>query len=336
MDKKELIAVQIRNAKGHFVTLLNYGAIIQQFVVKNRHGEEQDIVLGFDKADEYLANAYLQAYPYMGAVIGRYANRIKGGQFNLEDQTYTLFLNAGESCLHGGATGFDKKVWDIIETDDNGVTFQYYSEDGEENFPGDLAVQLSFVWTDNDELILTYQADTDEATPVNLTHHSYFNLSPKGGSIADHLHQMPASYYLEQDSDWAATGNLLPVAGSPRDFRTAKRFGENWDPAEGYDQSFVLDKKEGELTLASITSEKDGGLSLRVYTTTPVAHVYTAKYLNVKNGKKGRDYSAFDAFCVETQHHPNALNIPSFPDTILRPGELYTQTTIYKVVVDKT
>jgi len=337
VDKKEVIAVQLTNIKGHYVTLYNYGTIIQQFVVKNRKGEEQDIVLGFDRFEDYISPDYLAAYPYFGTIIGRYANRIKDGKFTLDGDIYQLSLNAEGNCLHGGINGFDKKVWDITEVDEQRakVTFQYFSEDGEEGFPGDLVIQLSFEFTDHDELILTYEADTDEATPVNLTHHSYFNLSPQGGSIADHLHQINASHYLEQDNEWAVTGNLLPVEGTSHDFRTPKRFGENWDANEGYDQSYVLDKTYGDLTLASTTTEKESGLSLRIYTTEPVAHVYTAKYLNVKRGKGGKDYHPFEAFCVETQHHPNAINIPAFPDTVLRPEELYTQTTIYKVSVEK-
>ncbi|MES2652254.1 MAG: aldose epimerase family protein [Bacteroidota bacterium] len=334
VDKKEVIAVELRNNKGNFVKIFNYGTIINQFVVKNSKGEEQDIVLGFDQFEDYISPAYLESYPYFGAIIGRYANRIKDGKFTLDGVDHQLATNGGSCCLHGGNIGFDRKVWDIIETSDQPrakVTFQYFSLDGEESFPGDLAIQLTFEFTNNDELILTYQADTDEATPINLTHHSYFNLSAAGGKIINHIHQMNASYYLEQDADWAVTGKLLPVAGTTHDFMKPKLIGSNWNEKEGYDQTFVLDKEYGTLTLASKTTETNSGLSLLVYTTEPVAHLYTAKYLSVKNGKGGRDYNEFDAFCVETQHHPNAVNIPHFPSTILRPDEVYTQTTIYKI-----
>ncbi|MFI5453120.1 aldose epimerase family protein [Pedobacter sp. UC225_61] len=335
IDKKEVIAVELSNDKGSLVKIFNYGTIINQFIVKNAKGEQQDIVLGFDKFEDYISPAYLSNYPYFGAIIGRYANRIKNGQFNIDGIDYQLAKTNGNDCLHGGKIGFDKKMWDIISVGEEphaSVTFQYFSLDGEENFPGDLAVQLTFELTNNDELILTYQADTDEATPINLTHHSYFNLSPTGGNIGKHIHQMNASNYLEQDYNYVVTGKLIPVENTAHDFRKEKAFETDWDATEGYDQTFVLDKEYGSLTLASKTNETSSGLSLLVYTTEPVAHLYTAKYLDVKNGKGGRDYNAYDAFCVETQHHPNGLNIPHFPSTILRPEEIYTQTTIYKVL----
>lgn len=330
---KEVSAIELRNNCGSYVRLFNYGTIIQKFVVKNANGDEQDIVLGFDDFESYTSEAYLSSYPYLGAVIGRYANRIKGGKFTIDGITYQVPQNNGKDCLHGGNTGFDKKVWDIIELSDSpqaNVTFQYYSVDGEEGFPGDLAVQLRFELTDHNELILTYRADTDEATAINLTHHSYFNLSPNGDQVMDHVHQMPASYVLEQDDNAVVTGKLIDVRDTHHDFRQGKAIGEGWDEENGYDQTYVLDKEYGTLTLASKTTVP-GGLTLSVYSTEPVAHLYTAKYLNVKNGKSGRNYGKFDAFCVETQHHPNAINIQHFPNTILRPGETYTQTTIYKV-----
>lgn len=337
IDEKEVIAVELSNDKGTLVKIFNYGTIISQFIVKNAKGELQDIVLGFDNFDQYVSDEYLANYPYLGAIIGRYANRIKNGQFSIDGVDYQLAKTNGEDCLHGGKAGFDKKMWDIVNLSDEpnaSVTFQYFSLDGEEGFPGDLAIQLTFELTNNNELILTYQADTDEATPINLTHHSYFNLSPDLSPITKHVHLMNASNYLEQDSNYVVTGKLIPVEGTYHDFRKGKVIDENWNAVEGYDQTYVLDKTYGELTLASKTTEANSGLSLSVYTTEPVAHLYTAKYLNVKNGKGGRDYNEFDAFCVETQHHPNGLNIPHFPTTILRPEEVYGQVTIYKVTTD--
>lgn len=334
IDEKEVIAVELYNDKGTLVSIYNYGTIISKFIVQNAKGEMQDIVLGFDHFDQYVSDEYLANYPYLGAIIGRYANRIKNGKFNIDGVDYQLAKTNGEDCLHGGFKGFDKKVWDIVSTSEEpnaSVTFQYFSLDGEENFPGDLAVQLTFELTNNNELILTYQADTDEATPINLTHHSYFNLSPTLGQVTGHLHQMNASNYLEQDSNYVVTGKLIPVEGTYHDFRKGKIIGQNWNAEEGYDQTYVLDKTYGELTLASKTSEANSGLTLSIYTTEPVAHLYTAKYLNVKNGKGNQDYKEFDAFCVETQHHPNGINLPQFPSTLLRPDEVYSQVTIYKV-----
>ena len=335
IDEKEVIAIELQNDKGSFVKIFNYGTIINQFVVTNAKGEKQDIVLGFDHFEQYLDKDYLTNYPYFGAVIGRYANRIKNGLFEVDSYEYQLAKNNNNDCLHGGNEGFDKKVWDIIQITEEPnatVTFQYYSEDGDENFPGDLVVQLTFEFTNHDELILTFQADTDEATPVNLTHHSYFNLSPTGEKVNDHTHQMNASHYLEQGENFVVTGKLLPVEGTNHDFRKAKAIAKDWDAESGYDQSYVLDKEYGTLTLASKTTSQKSGISLLVYTTEPGIQFYTAKHLKVKHGKGGKDYNEFDAFCVEPQHHPNAVNIPSFPNTILRPEEIYTQTTIYKVI----
>jgi aldose 1-epimerase len=338
IDGEEVIAIELNNSKGTYVKIFNYGAIINQFVVKNAKGEKQDIVLGFDTFDGYLNPAYLAKYPYLGAIIGRYANRIKNGKFSIDDKTYQLAQNAGENTLHGGLVGFDKKVWDIVEIMDgpqSSVTLQYESADGEENFPGNLIVDLTFELTENDELILSYEAETDQATAINLTHHGYFNLAPEGGNVKNHKQQIFASHYLEQDDNYSVTGKLIPVEGTPLDFTKPKAIGQDWNKDEGYDQTFVLDKIYGDLSLASKTIEEESGLILSVYTTEPVAHLYTAKYLEVKNGKGERDYGSFGAFCVETQHHPNAVNIPEFPSTILRPEDLYTQTTIYKVSLNK-
>ncbi len=336
INEKEIFNIELSNNKGNYVKIFNYGTIVNQFVVTNKNGVKQDIVLGFDNFLAYLNPVYLANYPYFGATIGRYANRIKNAEFNLNNTNYKLNKNDGNNCLHGGTVGFDKKVWDIIATSQapyNSVTFQYFSLDGEEGFPGDLAIQLTFAFTDFDELILTYQADCDEATPINLTHHSYFNLAANGENITKHLQQIYASHYLAQDNNFVVTGELLPVAGTLHDFRAGKLINENWDEEQGYDQTYVLDKTYGTLSLATKTSHPNSGLTLAVYTTEPVAHLYTGKHLAVKDGKNGKNYTAFDGFCIETQHHPNAINILNFPNTVLQAGAVYNQTTIYKIIV---
>lgn len=331
IEGKEVLGIELTNTQGTYVKIYNYGAILNKFIVTNKHGVKQDIVLGFDEFEQYISEDYLNNYPYLGAIIGRYANRVKNGRFVIDGVTHQLSQAKGGDCLHGGVIGFDKKVWDVLSTIDPSVTLQYVSPAGEENFPGTLTVQLTFKLTDDNELILDFKASTDEATAINLTHHSYFNLAAKGGSIANHIHRMPASNYLEQDDNYAVTGKLIPVEGTIHDFLGAKAIGQDWDPEEGYDQTYVLDKPYGEFALASETSEVESGLKFSVYTTEPVAHLYTAKYLGVKGGKGGQDYGPFEAFCVETQHHPNGINIPSFPSTVLRPGQTYKQTTIYKI-----
>jgi aldose 1-epimerase len=324
IDGKEVFAVELINSQGSAVKVYNYGGIISQFVITNAAGRKQDILLGFDDISGYINEDYLANYPFLGVVIGRYSNRIKDGKFNVEGINYQLTSN-----LHGGDNGFDKKVWDILPTIDPSLTLQYISPAGEENFPGNLTVQLTIKLSDEDELILDYKASTDLATPVNLTHHSYFNLSETGGNVGMHHHRMAASKYLQQDEDYVATGVILPVEGTSHDFLGGKLIGADWDPAEGYDQSYVLDKPYAELGLASETTLD--GLKLEVYTTEPIAHFYTGKYLDVANGKGGKPYGKFEGFCVETQHYPNSVNVEEFPDTILMPGDTYHQTTIYKV-----
>lgn len=336
VDEKEVIAIELSNSKGTYVKLFNYGTIINKFIVKNAQGDDQDIVLGFDDIGGYLTEDYLANYAYFGAVVGRYANRIKNGEFEVDGISYQVPQNNGNDCLHGGNEGFDRKVWDIIEVTQEpnpSVTFHYYSVDGEEGFPGDLAVQLRFTLTENNELILTYQADTDEATPINLTHHSYFNLSTNEDDVKSHFHQMNASNWLAQDDNFVVTGKLIPVEGTHHDFRKGKTISEGWDEVNGYDQTYALDKTYGDLSFASKTSSESSGLSLSVYSTEPIAHFYTAKYNQVENGKSGKSYGEFSGFCVETQHAPNSVNIPEFPSTILQPEEIYHQTTIYKVEV---
>lgn len=326
IDGKEVFALELKNSKGSYVTIYNYGGIINNFVVTNAAGDKQDIVLGFDDFNSYLSDDYLENYPYLGVIVGRYSNRIKDGQFSISGKSYQL-----TKSLHGGESGFDKKVWDILPTVDPSLTLQYVSVANEENFPGTLTVQVTFKLSEEDELTLDYKATTDAATPVNLTHHSYFNLETHSGNVANHHHRMPASNYLAQDEEYIVTGQVLPVEGTIHDFRAGKTIGQDWDPEEGYDQSYVLDKPYGELALASETTAASSGLKLEIYTTEPVAHLYTAKYLNVEKGKGGKDYHPFEAFCVETQHAPNSVNVPGFPDTVLMPGQTYTQTTIFKV-----
>lgn len=328
IGEKEVFAVQLTNKRGTTVKIYNYGGIISEFMITNSAGDKQDIVLGFDDIDGYLNEDYLANYPYMGVIVGRYSNRIKEGKFSIEGKDYQLTNN-----LHGGTEGFDKKVWDILPTTDPSLTLQYISRAGEEDFPGNLTVQVTFKLTDADELVLDYRATTDATTALNLTHHTYFNLLPEGGNVRSFHHRMPASNYLEQDNDYVVTGNIIPVEGTIHDFLGPKPIGQDWDSAEGYDQSYVLDKPYGEFGMASETIEPENGLKLEIFTTEPIAHFYTAKYLNVENGKGDRDYHKFQAFCVETQHYPNSVNVPAFPTTLLLPGELYKQTTVFKVTV---
>ncbi len=321
----------LRNEKGTSVSITNYGAIITSFILRNNRFGSKDIVLGFDKVEDYLAEEYLSAYPYFGSAVGRYANRIKDGEFHIDGQKYTVAKNKGNDHLHGGIEGFDKKVWEFESGNDQQLRLKYLSPDGEEGYPGNLEAGLYFELTNDDELVYEYFATTDQPTAVNLTHHSYINLDGND-HIGSQLVKINASTLLEQDDNFVVTGNKIPVEGSQYDFRELKRIDKNWNAADGYDQSFVLDKNDYSCTLAAEAFSEISQIKLEVYTTEPLVHFYTGKWIAPMAGKNGNRYGPFSGFCFETQKHPNAINIPSFPNTILRPGENYYTKTIYKVI----
>lgn len=320
------------NANGTEVCITNYGAIITAFRIRMRNGSVNDIVLGFDDVESYFSPAYLAAYPYLGAVIGRYGNRIGHGIFTLDGKTYELARNNANDHLHGGLEGFDKKIWRLTgsgSTPHAWVELSYSSPDGEEGYPGTLHTTIRFELNAANELSYAFTSTCDAPTIVNLTHHSYFNLNGGRGTVADYKLQIGASHWLQQNDNFVTTGRLLPVADTPLDFRTPHRVGEHWDPEHGYDQSFVLD--EAVAVPAAVESE-ESGIRLEVYTTEPVVHLYTARWLGPLTGKGGQVYGSSSALCLETQKHPNAINVPHFPHTILRPGETYHTRTTYRVL----
>jgi aldose 1-epimerase len=319
----------LRNTKGTEVRITNYGGTITGFAVVQNNGLVNDIVLGFDDVRRYMDDNYLQANPYIGAAIGRYGNRIKNGRFNLDGNLYELTKNHGTEHLHGGRTGFDKVVWSVVSAGDNMLTLSYTSRDGEEGYPGNLTTTLRFELSDQNELSHEYTAVTDKPTPVNLTHHSYFNLNNGEGTIHDHFVRINASEVLAQDEKLTVTGKLINVEKTVYNFRSAKKISYDWVQDTGYDQSFVLDNA-GENPAAEAYSIQSG-LKLEVYTSEPVVHFYTGISLPAMTGKRGLVFGPFSGFCLETQVHPNAVNIPAFPDTILRPGMTYRHKTIYKV-----
>lgn len=333
----EVFEISLKNSRGTEVQILNYGATLQSFIVLNKYQQKQNVVLGLAHAADYLQPDFIANNSLMGAVVGRYANRIKNAQFNLNHKTYSLNANIGSDALHGGLQGFDKKVWQVEQyaaDPEPNVTLTYISPDNEEHYPGNLKVELNFSLNEDNALSLRYRALSDADTIINLTHHDYFNLNINQELIGNHLHQLFSSKILVQDDNFCATGAYKEVVESPLDFNTAKRMDSHWDARNGYDQSYVLDKKLNELGLASITRSLESGLSLWVYTTEPVVHFYTGKYLDVPTGIGNQRYKAFQGFCLECQHHPNAVNIPFFPNTVLRKNELYAQTTIYKIALD--
>lgn len=330
-DGQDVYLFTLKNKLGTTAEISNYGAIIRALNVRLPGKEVVDVVLGLDKMQDYISPDYLSAYPYLGAVIGRYGNRIGKGKFTLEGKEYNLINNNGPDHLHGGLSGFDKKVWKYIEQDDDSssLLLEYTSVDGEEGYPGKLTVQIKFELNDENELAYSFDAVTDNTTIVNLTHHSYFNFHNGAGQITDYKLRIEADAWLEQDSNFVTTGNLLPAADSSYDFRSLRTISQGWNAETGYDQSFVRSGIGIDRAAAEVISD-DAGLRMEIFTTEPVVHFYTARWLGPFTGKGGQPYGPYSGFCLETQIHPNAINIPSFPNTILKPGETYQSKTIYK------
>jgi aldose 1-epimerase len=321
---------------GHGVTakVMTYGAILTELHVPDRDGKLDDVVLGFENLEGYLAG-----HPYFGATVGRVANRVARGRFTLDGKEYRLATNNGPNALHGGRKGFDKVVWQAEELQGAGspaVRLRYRSPDGEEGYPGNLVVVVTYTLNDDDALRIDYEATTDKATPVNLTNHSYFNLAgPRAGEILGHELMLAADKYTPSDNTLIPTGEIKPVHGTPLDFTTpamiGARFGQlKGDPA-GYDHNFVLGGDGRSPALAARMYEPKTGRVLEMSTTEPGVQFYTANFLDgTLKGKGGVVYRKHAGFCLEAQHFPDSVNHPEFPSTILRPGQTYTQTTIYK------
>ncbi len=317
------------------VKVMTYGAIITEIDAPDRDGKKADVVLGFDDLKGYLAG-----HPFFGAIAGRVANRIAGGKFTLDGKEYALARNNGPNTLHGGVKGFDKSVWDAKSVEGNGgpsVQLTHTSPDGDEGFPGTLTTTVTYTVTDKGELRIEYKATTDKTTIVNLTQHSYFNLSgPASGTILDHVLTLAADKYTPGDETMIPTGAIEPVKGTPLDFTNPTPIGKNInqikaDPV-GYDHNFVLRGGDGKSpALAARVSDPKSGRVMEVFTTEPGVQFYTGNFLDGSNkGKGGVVYNKHQGFCLETQHYPDSINHPSFPSTVLEPGKVYTQTTIYK------
>ncbi|RMH69490.1 MAG: galactose mutarotase [Bacteroidetes bacterium] len=336
-DGEAVTMYTLTRAGGMEVRLLNYGGIITSLKVPDRNGRLEDVVLGFDTLAPYL-----ERHPYFGAIIGRYGNRIAGGQFTLDGTTYTLAQNDGPNHLHGGLRGFDRVVWQAEPFEEPGrvgVVLTYTSPDGEEGYPGTLQAKVTYTLTDDDELIVDYEATTDKATPVNLTQHTYFNLAGHGsGDVLDHELTIHADHYLPVDSTLIPTGERRPVAGTPFDFRRPTPIGArieaddpqlHWGPG-GYDHTFVLNRTGDGLEPAARVYEPTSGRVLEVRTTEPGVQFYSGNFLDGSLvGKGGAVYARHAGFCLETQHFPNSPNQPDFPSTILRPGETYSSRTVF-------
>lgn len=335
----------LTNENGMTMEVTNYGGIITSLRVPGRDGME-DVVLGFDSLSGYLSDAYAASNPYFGALIGRYGNRIDDAQFSLDGQTYTLDANNGPNHLHGGEPGFDERIWraePVERADSVGLVLRYTSPDGEEGYPGRLDVAVTYTLTADNALAIDYRATTTEATPVNLTQHSYFNLDGEGdGTILDHELMIDAEAFTPVDSTLIPTGELRPVGGTPFDFREATPIGARIDQDNrqlgiggGYDHNFVLAPQDRDsLHVAARVYAPDSGREMTVSTTEPGLQFYSGNFLDgTLTGKRGESYPQHAGFALETQHFPDSPNQPDFPSTILRPGETYTSRTVYQFSV---
>lgn len=340
-DGREVALYSLVNANGMKADVTNYGAIIVRLFAPDRAGRWDDVVLGHNALTDYL-----DASPYFGSIVGRYGNRIAHGRFTLDGQTYTLATNnqpGGIPChLHGGVQGFDKVLWTAeprLVDNTPGLELRYSSKDGEEGYPGNLDVTIRY-WLGNDNALrIEYHAVTDRATPVNLTQHSYFNLKGEGnGDILGHVLTLYASRFTPVNAGLIPTGELADVAGTPFDFTTPHAIGdriaadhEQLKHAGGYDHNWVLDRRGEAPELAATVYEPMSGRHLEVWTAEPGVQFYSGNFLDGSRvGKSGRPYRHRAGLCLETQHFPDSPNQPSFPNTILRPGEVYRTTTIYK------
>jgi aldose 1-epimerase len=339
-DGTQIELFTLTNAQGMEVRAMTYGGIIVSLRVPDRDGKLDDVVLGYEDAASYARNNS----PYMGALIGRYGNRIAQGRFRLEGATYKLATNNGPNHLHGGLKGFDKVVWRGEPLKD-GVAFTYTSRDGEEGYPGTLSVRVTYTLSDRNELSIAYEATTDKPTVVNLTQHTYFNLAGQGTrDILGHVLRLDANRYTPVDATLIPTGELASVEGTPLDFRQPTAIGAHIaadDPqiknGSGFDHNFVLNRADDGLQHAARVVEPTTGRVLDITTTEPGVQFYSGNFLDgTITGKAGRVYARRTGFCLETQHYPDSPNQASFPSTTLRPGQSYRSRTVWTFSTDKS
>lgn len=319
----------LSNANGMVVKIINYGGIITNIIVPGRNNDHADVVLGFDSLKGYLQ----KSNPYFGCLVGRYANRIGGAKFELDGITYQLAANNNGNSLHGGEKGFDKVIWKADPVSAQSLKLIYRSKDGEEGYPGNLNVEVTYSLSEINELKIGYIATTDKATHVNLSNHTYFNLSAgKDPTILDHELQLNADTFTKVNEKLIPTGKLPPVKKTPMDFTKSKKIGKDISKVTGgYDHNWVLNKYENMKDPSATLYHEDSGYFLEVYTTQPGIQFYSGNFLDgTLTGKNGITYIKHAGMCLETQHFPDSPNHALFPDTILRPGEMFQETTIYK------
>ena len=328
----------LKNKNGMQVSITNFGATVVSIMAPDKAGKMADVALGYDNLAGYELNKN-----YLGVLVGRYGNRIAHGKFSIDGTEYTLAKNNGDNSLHGGIKGFNKAMWEAKDVSKGGeaaVEMKYVSKDGEEGYPGNLSVTVVYTLTNKNELKIDYSATTDKKTVVNLTNHTYFNLAGQGnGDILKHELMINADTFTPVDSGLIPTGELKKAEGTPFDFRKATAIGARIDANDeqiklggGYDHNFVLNRKAATgLSLAARVSDPTSGRTMEVWTTEPGVQFYTGNFLDGSfRGKGGSAYQKRTAFCLETQHFPDSPNHPSFPTTLLKPGEKYHTTTVYK------
>lgn len=332
-DGKPVDLYTLTNSNGVQIKISTYGGIVTSWITPDKAGNKSNVVLGFDSLSGYLAKP-----PYFGAIIGRYGNRIGKGTFKIDTATYKLATNNGENHLHGGNKGYDKVVWDAKPADSTAsLTLTYLSKDGEEGYPGNLNITVVYTLTDDNELLIDYTAETDKTTVVNLTNHSYFNLTGDvNNTILDHQLQINADKYTPVDAGLIPTGELKDVKGTAFDFLQPHKIGERIAGVDGgYDHNFVLTRKGSDLELVATLSDSASGRKLEVFTTEPGLQFYSGNFLDgsIKTSD-GKSINLRTGLCLETQHFPDSPNKPEFPSTLLKPGEKYHTVTKYKISVN--
>lgn len=332
----------LRSKGGLITQITNYGARVVSLWVPDRYGAYEDVVLGYETIDRYLNNS---GERYLGAAIGRYANRIEKGRFSINNQHYYLDINNGQNALHGGFKGIDSVIWQVVEHSSQILVLSYTAKDGEGGFPGNLTITLTYFVNDDNALCLEYCATTDQATHVNLSHHSYFNLHGEGhGDVLDHLLTLNSGQFLPIDDHYIPTGEFMDVKSTPFDFITPKPIGaaiyddhQQLQHGNGYDHCWVIDRKDTEMNWGATVYEEKSGRCLKVYTDQPGIQFYSSNWFSGETlGKYGKPHIQRGSFALETQKFPNTPNEESFPSTLLLPDETYIHRCIYAFSVEDT
>lgn len=329
-EKGELFQFRLSNGKGTTVSVTNWGAALMDVSVPDKRGNLASVVLGFDSARQYR-----QSHPKFGSVVGRYANRIAGASLELDGVTYALDRNQRNNCIHGGAEGFHRQLFQVdtayVSADTAVVRMSYLSRHLEGGFPGNLQLEVAYKLNSRNEVILEYTATTDRPTVINLTNHSYFNLSGGERDVLAHRYRIVADSVTPVDSAGIPTGERMAVEGTEYDFRQADSLVARMDNGASYDINYVLDKGPGTLSLAAVVEDPASGRILKAYTTEPGMQFYVPKTdMGKYGGRNGKSYGRYYGFCLEMQHYPDAPHHPAFPSTVLRPGEVYRQVTVYR------